>query len=88
MHCSKVEEIQGCSGCYPSTRIHALMRCVQLGSIPGQSPQVRTAMLWSRYPTDFKNVFPVFLDDQVHVRDSQSCTRMGPRKIGVELLNL
>jgi hypothetical protein len=27
-----------------------------------------TAMLWFRYPTDFKSVFPVFRDDQVHVR--------------------
>ena len=68
MHCSKVEEIQGvqrslsfnlnpCAHAVRSTRRHS-----------GPVAQVRTAMLWFRYLTDFKSVFPVFLDDQVHVR--------------------
>ena len=69
MHCSKVEEIQGvqrslsvnlnpCAHAVRSTLRHS-----------GPVAQVRTAMLWFPYPMDFKSaLFPVFLDDQVHVR--------------------
>jgi hypothetical protein len=67
MHCSKAGEIQAvrrslsvnlnpCAHAVRSTRRHS-------GPVAG----VKTAMF--PYPIDFKSaIFPVFLDDQVHVR--------------------
>jgi hypothetical protein len=67
MHCSKVEQIQRvqrslsvnlnpCAHAVRSTRRHS-----------GPVARVKTAMF--PYPMDFKSaIFPVFLDDQVHVR--------------------